>query len=1714
MGPMGDESGLDSLRGLHQDLIALSESQLRNVDRLWAKLDACVDEFKRLLDKPHKSEKSRKTLQSGTQLLGIRSTVWLVTRTNISLPGTINIQEDEYAVNQEFQESAIQLAEVLDLDEIESARLLLEVQDAAETLGRSIIPSAVFHFHQRRTWLLDCLRLLLTLATNVDIEDDIRSNFRDLLGLILETKDGPARNGSLYIRRCLDSMAEIEIWAQALAERKQGALAMGQAPDPDFDEVVAFQQQSLGQQHETLGAIINTLIKANYSGADDFLKLLEYMPKVARWNASALHYVPIITAFATEYGSSDGSGSLRDARIINQRIMDSRANAPWPLRSLQAAMVTWWLAEYSGWYSEEPSRSPLQGVNLEEEARQRSEVFFQALNDGAFQCTLSICSQIVPFEWYDPSRTGLIEFLLRDSSYLPQDLGVPPSYFQELIMEQFETFTDAFITNMPDTLRRFKSEEDFQRKNFLASLPNESRAGAFDQPLHLERFLVIISFAFDNRIEAAQSFWSDVDSNLYGFLQWASKRQSTPFVGAFCEMLRSISQGEDAATSAHHFLLEEGTVASSKIRRTSSLSWAQIFGELNLYTAKIREQPQTTRPGNTYASKQGVDDIDEPESVIMLQTYLRLVSHLCRESAIARAWVLSQPDLHILDLMFYLCNNTVPSRLQACAFNVLQSLLTAKTLDTSTAIWTNLDKWVSGAYNPSPNIPRPSKVSNPAAWAEEMTLGAIASDFEQANNFVGLLQALVLPAEQSTELNDHIPFPENLGQAYRMPGIEPYIDFVMGKVFSPVAPQIERSLERRVLNWNILNFVVTCLATFNEDLVILSNKSTTAVDEAMNTSSLLSYVRLHPFSRVMAWMFNDKVLAALFGATHQPIDDLSNASAESPLVLSLIRGIETMNLVMDLQSVYFDLVRPLIKDDSAGRRKPVMNPSLTSFEDSVSMNLDLVVDLGLYAGIGNQDLTVSSLKLLEKLSSSRKLNIQPPPGSSNGLHGNRMIGALEQHGDLERVARSLSLAMDFDEREIELGPISPVWTIKSMILDFLINCLSGLNGRPTIAHALLGFTCHGPTVDVEPDGLLASGSSLFHAVLHLVQEYPEGVELDMQLWALSLRQKAMDILSILWVSPLTSSLVLPELRANDFLFTLFLQQHLLDLNTTWDGRVLRDPDFMFTDSAEALQQALWQRCSLMKYAAIESRLVIAENVPSLRTKIFSTFLGATITPDGEHLSNATIFDLLDFVELVTINSAPAPQYYYFAGVDFSVSSEGEPSIFGSFHNIKLIEELINLRLNELKRTGRLEDPNEVQKIDTEAMTIIQSFQSENNQRQLRSARQQTLTAWTDLLAIIVGICDPEHADRAGLILQSFQLITPKLEHFVSINAPEAIVMARLVQALLFQLDFKSTALDQSRAGGVANDRLFQVYRTTLRAIPCPGLSSPLREILYTISYHYLSGMTENFSTPTHHRNGIKSIKLAGDKMMDIICDDAYGASPTCRIAALLLLDSLAEITISDGSDYIINSLVRTNFLQILVESVETMPQDLRDTPAQDVPLLLVFYSWKLSLLLTLSRSKLGASLLVNAGLFPAIRGSGLFSVDPDIGIEIDNPEALSQYYRLLLALTRVVTSVTLTRGAQNDAMIAQARGFLVENRALLVAVFKREAKIGGVSFDDKGGGGSVEELVELFGVLIELTGFLDVSGNLPWNCMGFELTCLLQYEEQSEIHKARKLGFS
>ena len=141
-------------------------------------------------------------------------------------------------------------------------------------------------------------------------------------------------------------------------------------------------------------------------------------------------------------------------------------------------------------------------------------------------------------------------------------------------------------------------------------------------------------------------------------------------------------------------------------------------------------------------------------------------------------------------------------------------------------------------------------------------------------------------------------------------------------------------------------------------------------------------------------------------------------------------------------------------------------------------------------------------------------------------------------------------------------------------------------------------------------------------------------------------------------------------------------------------------------------------------------------------------------------------------------------------------------------------------------------------------------------------------------------------------------------------------------------------------------------------------------------------------------------------------------------------------------------------------------------------MLLHYYNAALALLLRIGKTRAGALRVVGAGLFPAIRDSEFFAADPDIGIEMANPQPLKHYYDLMLAILRIVNAVILINGPQHTQSMHQARQFLRDYRGVVVAVFKRNANIGGYlphkAID-------LSSLVDNFTVLISATGFLEVS---------------------------------
>jgi nuclear pore complex protein Nup205 len=193
------------------------------------------------------------------------------------------VLDEEYAINEDFQQSALQLADALDLDEIDSARIVLEAQDDMEVLGRSIFESSIIRFYQIRKYLLDCFRLILQQSIDIHGDEGIRDNFQDVVSRVVQQQEG-ARDPPRFVQKCLRHMVDIKGLLVGLADKLNGASVLGQTQEIDLFETIEFQRVSLVQQHESLGTIVHYLIKINYSALDDFELLLDVLRRADKYD--------------------------------------------------------------------------------------------------------------------------------------------------------------------------------------------------------------------------------------------------------------------------------------------------------------------------------------------------------------------------------------------------------------------------------------------------------------------------------------------------------------------------------------------------------------------------------------------------------------------------------------------------------------------------------------------------------------------------------------------------------------------------------------------------------------------------------------------------------------------------------------------------------------------------------------------------------------------------------------------------------------------------------------------------------------------------------------------------------------------------------------------------------------------------------------------------------------------------------------------------------------------------------------------------------------------------------------------------------------------------------------------------------------------------------------------------------------------------------------
>ncbi|KAF4454992.1 hypothetical protein F53441_2553 [Fusarium austroafricanum] len=1613
---MAEITALDALQAFHQGLLSLREGRVEGADALGNEFLVQVfeTELGKFWDKPARKGDNRNSVKSGK----------------------VVIDGDEYSINDNFQQDVLTFSDEVELDELESARCLLESQEDPDTLGRSLLECAIIRFHQQRKYLLDIVRLLLELE---GLDDDLADTeaLESVKLYVAERLLQPSMGADATKRivpRCMASMKEIKVWLQKIGDKLAAAQTLGQTTTGGVSEqmeTIEFSRVSLMQQHELLGVILCRSIEMRQGSTQDFLDFVSVLQKIDRYDALLVHLIPSIGAYISVFGSAEGGYDLIKARELHGKLFPPDTS-PWPLSQLQAAFRAWWLAEYSGFYVDDPPEAAIPpNTDLDEEDRQRSKAFLESLKDGSFDFLLSIAADVKSPDWHDPVRAGMRKWLQRKSPALAPDAIPFAEFFQLTLMLQFEVFVDGFISNLPDVLRKLRVEEDEQRQS----------SQSHEQDLDLERFLLIIAYAYEGRPDAAMNFWSDPDSNLAGFMHWASRRASTPLVTAFCEMLQAISENEECASAAHEFLMDEGHHSSGKMRKSQSLTWAQIFRELDFFSAKITSRhkptpPQTIRYRNEKMSSDQAET--EPESAMMLECYLRLMSKLASESETTRQFLLHNPNYSLVETLYELASSPIPPRLRGCTFMALRALMARKSLQEGILMWNCLDTWITGGYASHPITTH--RQQSPSVSMDRI-FDEISNGFEDPESFIQLLLSLISPAIDSSPLNDGLPFPENLGSASRMPGIEVYVDFVMGLVLATKANDLQDVNQTRVLRLSCLEFILVCLKTFNEDLIIMANETNINVDGVIATTDLATYVRMHPFARVMEWMFNDKVMVALFNTIHQEPTDVGNAAPDSPLILGILRAVEVISKVLDLQATYLELVRPIIKLQSNQRRPPVANAAFASFEDGLVTRLNLVVDLGNYCGIGHPELTLACLKLLEKMSSSSKITAVWS-GSNRQIHRNKAIVALEANGEHEAISRSFVSEL-ITPLETGREADSPAYVTKIYILDFLYQCLQETPRKPTIAHLLLGFKCGIDSLSVDAKGAFASRTSLFHTLLRLLLEAPSGDAQGMRQWLIAIKSRVMRILHILWSSPLSAPVVVEELRENEILFHLLLRETVINPDLPWEGENVALVQFPVTDGAVALIDFLSLRSMALEYIAMELCSIAQNRMPSVKRRIFEALNGQIIGEGNTPIAIPTIFDLYDFLLPEGVWEIPLPPLQYYKNIDLSACLEKDTDS-NPIYNLDRVKEVLLLKRGEGQGSGALIAAQDLAAIEREEAMVIEYLISSNRRKQLTTQSLKVLRTWTKLLLVMVESNDFKGSAQISFFLQALQSILPSLEAFASEQPDEAFELARLAKILLFKLDLSASADDKqgSAIGNLVSDKLFQLFQICLQAIGKWAGTPELRSVYYCICYRYLTGMTDQGSLISNRPKTIKTIQVYGERLINVICDDAYSGEAQCQTAALILLNALV-------------SMGRTSEQQN-------------------------YQNARLSLLLELAQTRSGAKYILHSNLFRSLEISGLFGADPELQINSTNPRALEQHYDLLAQVVRIIGAALVSRGSHN---MVQGRKFLTDHRMLVTHTLKRSAGIGSGNVDE-GLDQKIEELAEGLMVIIAATRFLEFENEV------------------------------
>uniref|UniRef100_A0A672GK51 Nucleoporin 205 n=1 Tax=Salarias fasciatus TaxID=181472 RepID=A0A672GK51_SALFA len=1099
---------------------------------------------------------------------------------------------------------------------------------------------------------------------------------------------------------------------------------------------------------------------------------------------------------------------------------------------------------------------------------------------------------------------------------------------------------------------------------------------------------------------------------------------------SYLRMLKGLANGPQCAHYCFSLLKTNGATHSDNIQGVSGspVSWEHFFQSLMLYHENLRRDfPNPDAAQYRHPPLRGITQ----RELEGLTSFLELLTVIITWSENARLALCEHPQWAPVVVMLGLLQCSVPPILKAELLLCLAAF--GKSPEIAASLWQSLE------YTQILQTVRASGQRQAAGI--EVELNEIESSCEEyplTRGFCHLISTLV---ESS--------LPVNLGAGLRVPGFQPYLNFLRDSVFLPFPT---RAYRRPAEKWEVADSV---LEVFHKLLRDYEPQPSDFIQEMVELQGEQVPAHKPPGHSIMFHLLNDSPMLALCLSLLEEgvrqLDTYAPFPGKKHLESAVLHCLCLLDLALQKEVMFMDLLR---ESQSSLLVSPL--EQLLQGVSPQTRRADHIVNIAryLYHSSSNPEAGFQSAKILRRIANYP--NIQT-----------RLVGDFTHDQTVsDKLMAGFVECLDNEEAEEgtekgdgekKLEQPKKVARIRHEtqihILNLLITSLE--LKAPNLALYLLGYEVKKSvsSTNLQDPGVLGCPRSCLHAILSLLQRGTEkrsGPALTQK--APHLAELCYQVIYQLCACPDTSGPTMRYLRTSqDFLFSHL--QHL---------------PFLLSNQIAALSQMSW----LMKTAAIELRVTSLNRQRSHTQRLVSLLLDdqphAQHAVDGESGIEEETRSVSGFLHFDTVSKVRRKLLSVLDAIDFSQDmpellqldfferTQIEQVISNCEHvneqghtvcNVKLLHRVLVAEVNALQGMAAI---GQRPLLMEEVNSILQQVVERNHVRRSLSAKRQALQSWRSLVETLLTACPADliPADDRQLIIRDLLLDL----HDKVLSEDAAGELMPIVAGAVFTLTahLSQSVLSEQQQGegleassgfaSIANSALHLILRKLLDFILCTGGGyQRLRAHLYGSLLYYLqiaqkpeepdtlqTAMWERLTAPEDgfsklQRENLAIIESYGKALMEVVCRDACDGHEISRMLALAVLDRILSI---DRQNQWLLYVCNSGYLRSLVESLRQDDAALQTMLTPQPPLLkpLYIYESKMALLTRVAKTGEGAVELLRCGLVAQLMECQVFDMVPDM-----NSAALMEFQGHINRFQRLCLSLLgRLAGSERERLLKQA----------------------------------------------------------------------------------------